>query len=124
MIMQRARLFLEAYPYLEDSIALISEQYTPDDVFSYYMQGKCEMIRGEKSVMLLRIDESPRMRIAEIWLGGGDAEELLGPMRAKAEIWAARNGCKQVAFVGRHGWSRKKDDTGYESGGVFMWKEI
>jgi|TARA_R110002073_G_scaffold187500_6_gene346194 hypothetical protein len=123
-MIERARLFLKAYPHFKDAMDLIGHQHSHDDVFVEYMRGDAWLFSSENAAGLMRIEVNPQGKTAEIWLAGGDLNELLTVLLPKIEVWAAKKGCRNVAHAGRNGWLKKMDKHGYQNGGSSMWREI
>ena len=123
-MIDRARAFLAAYPFLTDAMDLIRRRYSHDDIFAEYMRGEATLFASDKSAVLVRIETNPRAKTAEIWLCGGDLDDLLENLLPQIETWAIRNGCQDVAYIGRNGWLKKMDERGYSNGGAFMWRAL
>ena len=123
-MIERARLFIEALPFLTDAMDLIARQYNHDDVFAEYMQGRCHLIMSDKPAVLSRIETNPRGKTCEIWLCGGELEDLLKNLLPQVERWGLMNGCQDVAYIGRNGWLKKMDEHGYRNGGASMWRAL
>jgi len=123
-MIERARLFLEAYSNLTDAMDLIAHTHSHDDVFIEYMQGRAWLFTSPKSAVLMRIETNPQGKSAEIWLCGGDLDELLIDLLPTLEEWAVKNGCRHMAYIGRNGWLKKMDKHGYQNGGSSMWREL
>jgi hypothetical protein len=53
-------------------------------------------------------------RVCDVWLAGGDLDELLHVGRPYVERWAKAAGCTQNHIIGRPGWARVLKPFGYE----------
>lgn len=108
-------------PLLLPSIKETQGTHTEDDVLVMLLGGKCKLWAWEKSAAITEFVSYPQMKVLNVWLVGGDLEEL----RAKeAELiqFAKDNSCKRITGGGRFGWSRVRSD--WNKGGVFMYKDI
>lgn len=110
MIPERARGWLEA--------ALNEHKrplYTMSDVEAAIERGSAFLKVGAHSCVLIGVADEGGAgeRIADVWLAGGDMEEIASAVPA-LEAWACAMGCTQVVLNGRKGWVRVLAPQGYE----------
>jgi hypothetical protein len=104
------------------AIAETNGTHTEDDVLVMLLAGKAKLWMGEKTAAITEFVTYPQMRVLNVWLAGGDLEELR-KMEAEQFIpFAREQGCKRITCGGRPGLSRVKSD--WSRGGVFMYKDL
>ncbi len=95
--------------------------HTEDDVIIMILAGKLKLWEGQRSAMLTEFSQFPRMKVLNVFIGGGDLDELR-EMEKQLVAHARENGCTRITGCGRLGWT--KSLPGYEPGGYFMRKDI
>jgi hypothetical protein len=92
--------------------------------------GQLTLWTGEKAALVTEFEHKPRMKILNVFLGGGDLAELM-ELEAKLVTFARAHGCARITGgsrrdVGhggqRDGWQRAL--PGYHFGGNFFYKDI
>lgn len=116
---QKAREFL--LPAIEQTHGT----HTEDDVIVMILAGKLKLWLVEKGALVTEFVEYPRMRVCNVFLGGGELDAVVD-MHADVEKYAAENGCKRVTVCGRPGWHRVfgKNIDGYQCLGTSMYKDL
>lgn len=93
--------------------------WTVQDVLHEVAQGRAQLWPGERSAAVTLVLDLPQAKVCEVWLAGGDLEELLRIER-DVTAWAREQGCAEVVIDGRKGWGRVLADRGYrEASTVF-----
>lgn len=99
--------------------------HTEDDVISGLLMGDdkggFKLWKGVGAAIITHFIQWPQIKIANVWLGGGDLQELLR-MEPLISTYAKAHGCAQVRGGGRMGWIKTLPD--YEQIGIVMCKEI
>ena len=67
--------------------------------------------------------EYPKMRVLNVFLGGGKLERLID-MRQSIESFAIATGCKKLSITGREGWAKVFLKDGLVREAVVMSKEL
>lgn len=98
---------------LDKALKAGGEGKTRDDVLAQILTGKATVINGRASFLICTLHESEGgSREAHAWAGGGDLQDLCGPVKALAEKWARINGASVGSLGGRKGWARMLRDYG------------
>lgn len=79
---------------------------------------------GERSAVVTQVWLLPRARAVNIWLCGGDMDELIHGMLPCIEAWARAIGCTDIFNAGRPGWARVLKTAGYSTVAVALRKEL
>jgi len=107
--------------YLLGAIEYTYGTHTEDDVLLMIIAGRLRIWTGEKSALVTEFQEYPQMKVLNVFIGGGDLDELRD-MEKNLIPFARANGCKRITGTGRLGWT--KTLPGYAPGGYFMYKDI
>lgn len=111
-------------PWLEAALAHSGDLYGIADVRGMIEAGEAQFWPGRRAAMVTQITEYPRATVLQLWLAGGDIEELTTELRPKAEIWGAGRGCDRALILGRAGWARALRGHGYEARARLVMKEL
>lgn len=80
---------------------------------------------GDISAVLTELVTYPTGRVeCNIFLAGGDLDELVEEMLPEIEAWARRKGCTGITVSGRKGWARVLKDHGYGDPSIVVRKEL
>ena len=60
---------------------------------------------AERGCLVTEIQVYPRKKVLNVFLGGGDMDQLLD-MEAAAAAWGKAQGCTMATIQGRPGWER------------------
>lgn len=104
----RALIPLRALPWIEAALHAIERPlYTMVDVEAALRNGHATLHVGRRSFLLIAVEDegSAGERIADVWLAGGDLEEIQAVLPT-IEDWARAMGCTQAWIDGRRGWAR------------------
>ena len=93
----------------------LGETHTELDLWSGIAQGFYHLWPGEQSAAVTELVDYPRARVLNVWLAGGDLQELLTVILPTIEDWAKTCGAQSVTVTGRRGWVRVLRDSGYGS---------
>ncbi len=111
----------EHLQYLEPSVAVLHGTHTPEDLKLLVENGSLQCWFGAKSILLTEIINYPQKRALNLFLSGGNLDELL-VIKESVEKFAKDRGCQLIFGVGRKGWEKFGD--GYHGKFVFKVKEI
>jgi hypothetical protein len=107
--------------YLCEAIEYTNGTHTEDDVLTMIASGQLTLWAGEKSALVTEFSQFPRMKCLNVFIGGGDLEELR-ELETKVVPYAKQHNCTRITGAGRLGWT--KTLPGYQTGGHFMFKDI
>jgi len=93
----------------------------PADVLDTLIEGRTQLWIGERSALVTEIVVYPRLKACNIWLAGGDLEEVVEMQRSVAEGARAR-GCTRLELKGRPGWLRT--ESGIRSVGSYLVRDL
>ncbi len=114
--------FERCWPWLEASLAKFGTTHTKDQVRRTIERGQATLWPGDDAVILTNIINHPiGLRSCNVWLQGGDLEELKS-MHPAVERHARYLLCDQMIAWGRDGWVRVMD--GWESCGTRRRKQL
>lgn len=114
---------LEQYRKLLEP-ALGGSFYTWGDVRRAIAENRATLWPGKASAMVTEDVIYPSgERAMQVWLGGGDLEELLR-MAPGVEAAARLRGCTAVLIEGRKGWERPLKAMGYDLWSVTLQKAL
>jgi Zn-finger nucleic acid-binding protein len=79
--------------------------FTLDDVLETIQKGQAQFWPGKKCALVTEIKQYPRKRLCNVWLAGGDLDELI-EMSVHVKAFAKNSGCDAIALQGRPGWQK------------------
>ena len=97
--------------------------HTWDDIAAGVFTGRYQLWPLERSVLVTEIVAYPRKRALNIFLAGGDMDELLAAVPKLAD-YGREHGCSGMVLTGRRGWLRVMGKHGWRQRHVTMEKEI
>lgn len=114
--LERCREFLE--PALEGG------HFTWPDVQACVAHGRAMLWPGKASAMVTEDVTYPSgAKAVQVWLGGGDLEELLA-MAPGVEAAARLRGCTSALIEGRRGWEKPLKAAGFALWSVTLKKDL
>lgn len=117
-------------PFLLPAIACTNGTHTVDDVLLMLGAGQLTLWPGAKAALITEIEQKPRMKVLNVFLGGGDVRELI-QIENRLVDFARAQGCTRITGGSRRsvseggkydGWQRVL--PGYVFGGNFYYKDI
>lgn len=91
-------------PWIEAALALV-ETHTIDDIARGVEEGRFHFWPGERAAAITCVNVFPRAQYLNVFLAGGDMEELLA-MVPSFKSWGRHLGCSKLTLFGRAGWKR------------------
>lgn len=79
---------------------------------------------GQRCACVVEVQQYPKRKVLCVVHGGGDLNELAGPMEQMLSDFAREIGCDLMAGIGRKGWERVTEKIGYRFGFVTMFKAL
>jgi len=96
--------FTRCRGYLQSALDLI-ETHTMGDIIAGIERGAFHFWPGQKSAAITEVYQYPRARYLNIFLAGGDLDELLS-MVPLFKSWGEHLGCTELVLAGRPGWEK------------------
>jgi hypothetical protein len=104
----RPRLFEEldrCRKWIEPALAYSGGTHDWFDIVHGVMAGSLQLWPTENGALVTEILTYPRKRVVNVFLGGGDMQELTDMHETIIE-WAREQGCTAARLSGRDGWRR------------------
>jgi hypothetical protein len=113
-------------PWIEAALRHNDGGYAPADVWARIEAGRAQFWPGARCAVVTEWMSSPRRNTLNIWLMGGDLEELLGPMLTAIEAWAVANDAEQIVggAYDRPGWIKALGRAGFNPKWIMFSKEL
>lgn len=104
----------KALSLIRKAIERSDEHITESHLLGEILGGRATVFPGERSVMICTLHEyDGGKREGHVWLAAGDLDEIRGPLREQAEMWAKLNGATTATVDGRAGWKRALKCIGF-----------
>jgi len=113
--LERCREWLE--PALEGGF------FQWSDVQGLMLSGALLLWEGKKSAILTEDVTYPHHRAVQVWLAGGDMDEIIA-MTPGLEAAARMRGCDRVLIEGREGWQKALAGLDYKPFSFTVVKEL
>jgi hypothetical protein len=94
--------------WLEPALQYADGTHDWDDIVAALYSRQMQLWPLERSALVTEIQQFPRKRVLNVFLGGGDLDELRAFVPTVAEF-ARANGCTALQCSGRRGWLRAID---------------
>jgi hypothetical protein len=109
---ERRLHFDRCWPWLEAALKVAGNTHGKEDLWAGIERGEYAFWPGHRSAIVTEFYTSPRAKVVNFWLCGGDLKELL-VMWPHIEAWAKDNGCVAAIGAGRAAWGRVMRRFGY-----------
>lgn len=93
--------------------------HTWDDIVQGIREFRFQLWTGERAAAITEIIDYPRKRVLNVFLAGGDKDELL-EMLESARAFGRANGCASLTMAGRQGWQRVLNKHGWKPAFLVM----
>jgi hypothetical protein len=110
--------------WIENALDRSARSHHFQDVKDMIMRGDAHLWSTENGCCITCFSTFPATKMLQLWLLGGDFEEVYADCSDKIEKWARENGCDQLFVNGRKGWERRLKDRGYTYAATILTKEI
>lgn len=111
-------------PWIQAALDASGRTHDLTDVETMVRNREARFWAGANAALVTTIEEFPRRKVLQLWLAGGDLEELVSDMRPRVEDWAREQGCESVWIVGRAGWARQLSAEGYAPAACIVAKDL
>lgn len=115
---------LRCRPWIEAALERSAKSHSFEDVLRVIMQNDAHLWATENGCCVTCITAYPLSKVLQIWLLGGDFDEVYNEHNAQVEQWAKSHDCDHILVNGRKGWARRLKDLGYEYTAAILIKEI
>ncbi len=109
--------------WLNPSIEKTNGTHTEEDVFCMCATGQLKLWKFERSAAITEFTIYPRMKVLNLFLVGGDLEELK-EKETTMIAYAKENGCTRITGGGRAGWARTPHPDGWKFNCTSMYKDV
>ena len=99
-------------PALDASLNYAIRTHSVEDVKKAVEAGLMHFWPVDNSVVITEMSEYPQAKILNIFIGGGDADDLMKVLD-DLRVWGKTLGCSHVAFLGRQGWHKRLTARGW-----------
>ena len=105
--------FERCKPYIEAALKYTGGTHDIIDIYEGLYKGTMQLWPAEKSCLVTEIINYPKMKVLNIFLGGGDLTEILS-MHEDVIRWAKDQGCEALNMTGRFGWKKPLANYGWK----------
>ncbi len=105
--------FNRCKPYIEAALEYTGGTHDIIDIYAGLYKGTMQLWPAEKSCLVTEIITYPKMRVLNIFLGGGDLTEILS-MHEDVIRWAKDQNCSALNMTGRFGWKKPLAKHGWK----------
>ena len=105
--------FERCKPYIEAALEYTGGTHDIIDIYEGLYKGTMQLWPAEKSCLVTEIINYPKMKVLNIFLGGGDLTEILS-MHEDVIRWAKDQNCTALNMTGRFGWKKPLAKHGWQ----------
>jgi len=113
----------ECRAFLEPALEYSGGTHEWEDIAEGVHSTRMQLWANERGAAITEILEYPRKRVLNVFLAGGDMDQIL-EMLDSAKAWGAQQGCDAIMMSGRKGWLRVLNKHGWEERFSTMASEI
>ena len=111
-------------PWIEAALARSAESHYFEDVKQAILDNRAQIWPSQNGCIVTTVTEFPKSKMLQVWLCGGDFDEVFNKYNDMIEEWGRKQGCDQMFINGRKGWERRLKDVGYHPVAVILTKEL
>ena len=111
-------------PWIEDALDNSAPSHYFEDIRVMLLNGDATLWSTQNGCVVTCFTTFPAGKMLQMWLMGGDFEEVYNERNASIEAFARENGCTTLFINGRKGWERRMKDRGYDFASVVLTKEL
>lgn len=100
-------------PWIEAALEYSGGTHDWYDIVFGVLNGNLQLWPKDNSALVTEVLTYPRKKVLNVFLGGGDLEELKA-MHGEVIEWAKEQGCTAARISGREGWKRAYKPFGWE----------
>ena len=109
--------------WIEAALEYTNGTHTFDDIAAGVYVGRFSLFAGSESCAVLEINDYPRKRALNVFLVGGNLEEITAHM-GDVEAQARACGASEITMTGRAGWALILAPQGWDKAHVSMRKTL
>mgnify|MGYP003135939696 FL=1 len=110
-------------PWIEAALEYSGGTHSLSDVINGITSGKMQLWPSPKGCIVTEIVVYPRKKMLNVFLGGGEMEQLLD-MHKDVIAWSKAQGCEAITITGRFGWKKPLTRHGWKPMHASFIKEI
>lgn len=110
-------------PWIEAALEYSGGTHSLSDVIHGITSGKMQLWPAPKGCIVTEIVVYPRKKMLNVFLGGGDLDQLLD-MHKDVIAWSKAQGCEAITITGRFGWKKPLKAHGWKPMHASFIKEI
>jgi hypothetical protein len=100
-------------PWIEAALEYSGGTHDFIDIAEGLYKGTMQLWPAEKGCIVTEIVVYPRKKVVNVFLGGGDLEQILD-MHEDVIEWGKLQGCSALTMTGRFGWKKPLAKHGWE----------
>lgn len=100
-------------PWIEDALKYCGGTHIFEDVVNNIAKGTMQLWAAPRGCMVTEIVVYPRKKVLNIFLAGGELDQLLD-MNNDMTKWAKAQGCVGGTVTGRVGWKKILEPLGWK----------
>jgi hypothetical protein len=100
-------------PWIEAALEYCNGTYLWEDVVGNIAEGKMQFWPAPRGCMVTEIVVYPRKKVLNIFLAGGELDQLVD-MYDDMNEWAKAQGCTGGTMTGRVGWKKVLEPMGWK----------
>lgn len=105
--------FDRVWPWLAEAMTSGGDTHSKDDIWEMVESGEATLWASARSAAITEIIQNPRKVWMNVWLAGGNLEELLTILLPQAEESARQQGITEMWAWGRLGWIKALKQEGF-----------
>lgn len=110
-------------PWIEAALDHGGNTHGFEDIEEGIAAGRLQFWPAPEGCIVTEILQFPRRRALNVFLGGGDMDQLLD-MHGDVIRWARDQGCDQLMLCGRRGWERALKSRGWKPTHITMTRDL
>jgi len=110
-------------PWIEAALEYSGGTHNFHDIAEGLVEGRMQLWPSARGCIVTEIVVYPRKKVLNIFLGGGELDQLLD-MHDDVIAWAKDRGCESLTMTGRFGWKKPLKAHGWQPLHASYSKEI
>lgn len=110
-------------PWIEAALEYSGGTHDFEDIVDGIQSGMMQFWPAPKGCLVTEIVQFPRKKVVNVFLGGGEMEQLAN-MHPSVIEWAKAQGCTAATIHGRTGWARAFKSRGWKPLHMSLIKEF
>ena len=110
-------------PWIEAALEYSGGTHDWQDIVDGITSGHMQLWPAERGCLVTEITVYPRKKVLNVFLGGGDLEQLID-MHEDVQAWGKAQGCDGATIIGRPGWERVYQSRGWKRQHTVLAKEF